>query len=171
MKTNDEFSKDLPTLRRELTDVLPKSGVLKRTLDMETIVDDGVTVLIWLGVLIGIAFMIFEGYLFFGLSGITSTGLAAYFQMLFLVVTVAVLRPIPLVWEGAVLVKIGLSFYRAIIRQRLLADFQRDPETLQVGVAYAINAENDVIIQPSESKHSFQQAINTLTKEQHHGKK
>ncbi|WP_125980462.1 hypothetical protein [Loigolactobacillus iwatensis] len=161
MKEN-EFSTDWPTLRTELTTVLPERHVLKRALDTETILGDLVTVIVWLGVLAWLAIILFEGLLFSSGSG----SLTDYFKVLYFIATQFVVKPIPLIWEVALIVKIGLSFRQALVRRRLLTKFQDVPATLQVGVAYSINAENAVIIQQTNLGHSFERVLNTLSKEQ-----
>ncbi|ANK58913.1 hypothetical protein [Loigolactobacillus backii] len=162
MLKENEFSTDWPTLRTELTAVLPKRHVLKYALDTETIVGDLVTVVVWLGVLAWVAIMLFEGLLFGGGSG----GLTDYFKVLYFIATMFVVKPIPFIWAAALVVKIGLSLRQALFRRRLLAKFQDVPATLQIGVAYSINAENAVIIRQTNLGHSFERVLETLPKEQ-----
>ncbi len=164
--TENKFSTDLPTLRTELTAILAKPGVLKRALDMETILDDLLMVVIWLGVLIVLVVMAFQGRLIFGYSDIDAARLKSYFNVLALMVTMFAAKPLALIWEAAILIKLGLIFRRGAVRRSLLAALQRDPATLQVGCAYSINAENAVIIRQTVASRSFQQTLKTLPSKQ-----
>lgn len=166
MPTENKFSTDLPTLHTEITAVLPKPGVLKRALDMETILDDLLAVIIWLGILVIGVVMAFQGRLIFGYSGINVAQLKAYFSVLGLMVTLFAAKPLVLIWVAAILVKLGLIFRRGLIRRNLLTALQRDPAALKVGIAYPINAENAVIIRQPESQRSFKQVLNALPKKQ-----
>ncbi|MFD0896527.1 hypothetical protein [Loigolactobacillus binensis] len=94
------------------------------------------------------------------------TSIGGYLGALYLLAGALISKPVSLLWVAALLIKLGFDWRRAFLARHLLIEFQRKPATLQVGVAYPINAEEAVIIRQNDFSASFTQALNRLSKKQ-----